>query len=144
MLRNSGSTIINEAASVTLSLDSFLIGVNTLLRNSVGVEEGDGFIDEDELLSLGRSLLVVDTSFSGKLVRPCDIGGLPALPRDRLKALFSVKKQWKLKELEVYLAPVLPPSEKLTSFLMKLTRHQTISSDGSPFPLGEGIYSSLF
>lgn len=46
---------------------------------------------------------------------------LPTLPYDRFKALFEVKKAWKLDEITPFIKEIVPPTSKAEQLLLQWT-----------------------
>ena len=123
---------------VALALETFLRDWQRLV--SVSPISFDDELDETRLTEYGRGLLVIDESLSGKIVKLCDARLLPIGPRERLKCLFAIKKRWSIEELQVYLSPLFPVNENISTFLLKNARVQTKTPQGEKCQ----IYTSLF
>ena len=123
---------------VSLELHVFLREWQRLV--SVSPVTSDDVIDEAKLLDFGRGLMVIDDSLSGRLVKKCDVNELPSTARERLKALFLVKKRWSMDELQIYMRPLFSANDNIGAFLLKNARVQTKTSEGEKCE----IYSSLF
>ena len=110
-----------------------------LVHISPGCENTE--CDETAFYKAGEGLVVEELSGGKRIIRRCDINNLSSQPRDRLKQLFSVKKQWTREQLAIYLTPVFPAGTNIDSFLLKATRAVvTKGSDGQDIR----VYTSLF